>query len=207
MKLVIFRHGETDGNVRNIVQGAGIDCPLNETGKKQAALLRDRLASEKLPAIYCSHLCRARETAEIVASSNHAPVIERDGLEEVHYGIAEGMLSAEAHVKFAAVLEAINDKSNPNRFDVSIPGAETIRSSTERGLKALMKIKADCPYPVAGVATHGALMFNLYYHFSKPSAALPTVSILKSKFRTPVPGECSRSFFYDEKPNHKKQTG
>ena len=167
MKLVIFRHGETDGNVRNIVQGAGIDCPLNETGKKQAALLRDRLASEKLPAIYCSHLCRARETAEIVASSNHAPVIERDGLEEVHYGIAEGMLSAEAHVKFAAVLEAINDKSNPNRFDVSIPGAETIRSSTERGLKALMKIKADCPYPVAGVATHGALMFNLYYHFFK----------------------------------------
>ena len=92
MKLIIFRHGETDGNVRNIVQGAGIDCPLNETGKKQAALLRDRLASEKLPAIYCSHLCRARETAEIVASSNHAPVIERDGLEEVHYGIAEGML-------------------------------------------------------------------------------------------------------------------
>ena len=42
MKLIIFRHGETDGNVRNIVQGAGIDCPLNETGKKQAALLRDR---------------------------------------------------------------------------------------------------------------------------------------------------------------------
>ena len=122
MKLIIFRHGETDGNVKNIVQGAGIDCPLNETGKKQAALLRDKLASEKLPAIYCSHLCRARETAEIVASSNYAPVIERDGLEEVHYGIAEGMLSAEAHVKFAAVLEAINDKSNPDRFDVSIPG-------------------------------------------------------------------------------------
>ena len=43
MKLIIFRHGETDGNVKNIVQGAGIDCPLNETGKKQAALLRDRL--------------------------------------------------------------------------------------------------------------------------------------------------------------------
>ena len=167
MKLIIFRHGETDGNVKNIVQGAGIDCPLNETGKKQAALLRDRLASEKLPAVYCSHLCRARETAEIVASSNHAPVIERDGLEEAHYGIAEGMLSAEAHVKFAAVLEAINDKSPPDRFDVSIPGAETIRGSTERGLNALMKIKADCPYPVAGVATHGALMFNLYYHFFK----------------------------------------
>ena len=34
-------------------------------------------------------------------------------------------------------------------------------------MKALMKIKADCPYPVVGVATHGALMFNLYYHFFK----------------------------------------
>ena len=167
MRLIIFRHGETDGNVKNIVQGAGVDCPLNEHGKRQAAVLRDELAAKDLPVIYCSRMCRAHETAEIVALSNNAPVIELDGLEEVHYGIAEGMPSEKAHVEFAAVFEAINDKNNPQRFDVAIPGAETVRESTERGLKALARIKEICPYEMAGVATHGALMFNLYYHFFK----------------------------------------
>ena len=39
MKLYIFRHGQTDGNVRNIVQGAGVDIELNETGRRQAERL------------------------------------------------------------------------------------------------------------------------------------------------------------------------
>lgn len=30
MKLYIFRHGQTDGNVRNIVQGAGVDIELTK---------------------------------------------------------------------------------------------------------------------------------------------------------------------------------
>lgn len=165
MKLIIFRHGETDGNVKNIVQGAGVDCPLNEHGKMQAAELRDKLAELNLPAIYCSHMTRAKQTAQIVAEANNAKVIEQEGLEEVHYGIAEGMLSAEAHIKFADIFKAIKDENNPNRFDVSIPGAESVRQSTERGLKALNEIKKNCAYDIVGVATHGALMYNLYYHY------------------------------------------
>ena len=31
MKLLIIRHGQTDGNVKGLVQGAGLDLPLNET--------------------------------------------------------------------------------------------------------------------------------------------------------------------------------
>lgn len=33
MKLLIIRHGQTDGNVKGLVQGAGLDLPLNETGR------------------------------------------------------------------------------------------------------------------------------------------------------------------------------
>ena len=32
MLLYLCRHGETDGNVNQIVQGAGVDMPLNEKG-------------------------------------------------------------------------------------------------------------------------------------------------------------------------------
>ena len=41
------------------------------------------------------------------------------------------------------------------------------RQSTERGMKALREIAARADVPVVGVVTHGALMFNLYYHVFK----------------------------------------
>lgn len=165
MKLIIFRHGQTDGNVKNIVQGAGVDCPLNETGMKQAETLKEKLSGCNLRHIYSSKLTRALQTAAIVASSNNAAIIPLDGLEEVHYGEAEGMLSEEAHKKYAYVFDIIRDKNNPAWLDTSIPGAETIRISTERGLNALYKIKEECADNVVGVACHGALMFNLFRHF------------------------------------------
>lgn len=165
MKLVIFRHGRTDGNVKNIIQGAGIDFPLNEEGIAQAEELKQKLASLNLPVIYCSTLCRAQKTAEIVASSNNCPVISINGLEEVHFGEAEGMLSEDAHKKYGDILAIIHDENNPLREDISIPGGETVRQSTERGLMALEYIKQNCPYDTAGVASHGALMFNIYKHY------------------------------------------
>ena len=54
MKLYIFRHGQTDGNVRNIVQGAGVDIELNETGRRQAERLAAELKGEGLDVIYAS---------------------------------------------------------------------------------------------------------------------------------------------------------
>lgn len=165
MKLYIFRHGQTDGNVRNIVQGAGIDLPLNETGKVQAENLKASLAKENLPVIYCSKMQRAQNTAQIVASSNGAAVVPIDGLEEVHFGEAEGMLSADAHVKYADIFAIIHDPDNPLHNDIGIPGSETVRQSTERGIKALEHIRDNCRFDKAGVASHGALMFNLYKHY------------------------------------------
>ena len=96
MKLYIFRHGQTDGNVRNIVQGAGVDIELNETGRRQAERLAAELKGEGLDVIYASPMKRADETARIVAAAAGVPVIPMPGLEEVHFGEAEGMLSDEA---------------------------------------------------------------------------------------------------------------
>ena len=54
MKLLIIRHGQTDGNVKGLVQGAGLDLPLNETGRAQAAAAAEKLLSLHLPVIYSS---------------------------------------------------------------------------------------------------------------------------------------------------------
>ena len=36
-EVFILRHGETDLNKQRIVQGSGVDAPLNDTGYRQAA--------------------------------------------------------------------------------------------------------------------------------------------------------------------------
>ncbi|MGI6704910.1 MAG: histidine phosphatase family protein [Clostridia bacterium] len=65
MDLILVRHGESLGNI------VDYDCPdpeLTERGVKQAHLLAERLADEKLDYIFSSPLVRALETAWIVAS-------------------------------------------------------------------------------------------------------------------------------------------
>ncbi len=165
MKLVIIRHGQTDGNLQGILQGASINLPLNETGREQAKLAADNLEKFKFPIIYCSKLTRAKQTAEIIAEKLHCSVQPVDGLEEVHFGDAEGMFVEDAHEKYADIFNLINDETNPERYTVSIPNGETIKQCVARGVKTLQDISSSCPYEVAGVVTHGALMYNLYQHF------------------------------------------
>jgi len=164
MKLYVFRHGLTNGNVNNIVQGAGVDIPLNDTGRAQARELAEKMENENLNVIYASQMKRAQETARIV-SRDKIPVKVIPGLEEVHFGEAEGMYSEEAHQKYADIFSIIHDTSAPNWMEVCVPGGESVRTSLERGKKALERIIAESReygWEKVGVATHGALMFNLY---------------------------------------------
>ena len=138
MKLLIIRHGQTDGNVKGLVQGAGLDLPLNETGRAQAAAAAEKLLSLHLPVIYSSTMLRARQTAEIIAAGVGCPTVAVEGLEEVHFGEAEGMLSEDAHRIYGDVFEVINNEGHPRRFDVCLPGGESIRQSTERDRKSVV---------------------------------------------------------------------
>lgn len=165
MKFYIFRHGQTNGNVNNIVQGAGVDIPLNETGHQQAQNLAQELQKENLDIIYSSPMTRAQETAKIVAAASNIPVETMPGLEEVHYGEAEGMYSEEAHQKYADIFAVIQDQTNPQWQEAHIPGAESVRMSLERVNRALQQVKKECEEhgcSKVGIATHGALMYNLY---------------------------------------------
>ena len=68
MKIIFFRHGETDSNVKEIMQGAGVDTPLNVKGIKQAQELADKVKGLGLEKIYSSTLTRAIQTATLVAA-------------------------------------------------------------------------------------------------------------------------------------------
>ena len=65
MKVWITRHGQTDLNKKQLMQGV-YDEPLNETGIAQAEETRKKIGDMKFYAVYCSPLKRAKKTAMII---------------------------------------------------------------------------------------------------------------------------------------------
>lgn len=92
--FLILRHGETDWNVVQRMQGAR-DIPLNATGRAQAEAAAAILAQSGIKRILCSPLSRAFETANTAAITTSAPITCDDRLIERGFGVLEGMTVAE----------------------------------------------------------------------------------------------------------------
>lgn len=87
--LYIIRHGQTDLNREGIVQGRGIDAPLNETGKEQANAFFQAYRHETFDRIYTSRLQRTYQTVEPFVQEG-VPFERLEGLDEISWGIYEG---------------------------------------------------------------------------------------------------------------------
>ncbi len=96
LQLIVVRHGETDWNRFERLQGQQ-DIPLNEQGIKQVVLLSKKWKEEniELKAIYTSDLLRAKLTAEIIGESLQVPIYIHQGLRERYFGLVEGKTIAE----------------------------------------------------------------------------------------------------------------
>jgi broad specificity phosphatase PhoE len=86
--LVLVRHGSTEWSETGRHTGT-TDVPLSETGRRQAALLRERLARFDFALVLSSPLSRARETCELAGLGARAQV--EPGLREYDYGEYEGI--------------------------------------------------------------------------------------------------------------------
>ena len=90
--LYIIRHGETDGNLRGVLQGR-TDAPLNEKGRALAEVTARALADIPFDLAISSPLSRARETAEILLRCNRNPAPELrfdERILEMNFGAWEG---------------------------------------------------------------------------------------------------------------------
>ncbi len=85
----IIRHGETEPNRLQIIQGSGLDAPLNETGQKQAADFFTAYRHIPFEAVYTSALIRTHQTvAQFVESG--IPQIILPSLNEISWGEKDG---------------------------------------------------------------------------------------------------------------------
>ena len=87
--LYLVRHGETEDNVNQIMQGQ-TQGRLTSNGIVQAQEVRDQLASEPFAAIIASDLKRSVDTARIVAEPHGLEVVTTPLLRERDWGAFTG---------------------------------------------------------------------------------------------------------------------
>lgn len=89
MRIYFVRHGQTEWNRMGKMQGH-TDIALNEQGKAQARMTKEKLEGIRFDRVYCSPLTRAKETAQIIMEGWHLPLLEDVRLCERNFGVYEG---------------------------------------------------------------------------------------------------------------------
>jgi 2,3-bisphosphoglycerate-dependent phosphoglycerate mutase len=156
-QLLVIRHGETAWNAEHRIQGH-LDIPLSATGVRQAGRLAQRLASERVHAIYSSELARAWLTAVPLAERLGLAVIPEPRLRERSFGIFEGL-----------TLDEIADQ-HPEDFRLwrardpgwAMDGGETGQQLIDRVLEALHDIADRHRGQTVAIVTHGGVLDVAY---------------------------------------------
>jgi len=155
--ILLVRHGESaparPDQPFPLLDGQG-DPELAETGRVQAERVAQRLADERIDAVYVTPLRRTAQTAApLLAELGIEPVVEPD-LREVHLGEWEGGVYRQ---KLAEGDPLVKQLLAEQRWDV-IPGAEDPELLRERVTKAIGRIAADHPDQRVAVFTHGGII-------------------------------------------------
>lgn len=164
--LYVIRHGETDFNVEQRLQGQ-YETPLNARGRVQARQCGDRLrglfAREGQPAAeygyVSSPLKRARETMELLRASlglEPAHFDLDDRLKEISYGAWEGLTLPEIQARDPHVLT----RREENKWDFAPPGGESYRAVAKRVASWYATVRRDTV-----VAAHGGVARALMANF------------------------------------------
>ena len=136
-QLYFVRHGQTELNASNHVQGGQIDSPLLPNSlidaEKTGRLLRDK----KITRIITSPQQRAMDTAQLIAKQfPHEVMIEEDPLlKEFDYGEWEGAFIPDLEATYVDAF--YNLRHMPDRYDPSTFGGETYVELISRGTQAV----------------------------------------------------------------------
>lgn len=155
VRVVLVRHGEAHAGVDRIIGGDRGCRGLTETGRSQAAALRDRLlrTNELRPGVvYASTLPRAIETAEIVAEAfPHISEVRRDrSLCEQEPGECDGMHFDDALERYAPDFDHVDAPMSP--------GGESTREFDARVRAAVDTLLAAHSGETIVVVTHGGFI-------------------------------------------------
>ena len=160
--LVLLRHGQTQSNADNRMQGQ-IDTQLTELGLAQAVAAAEVLAKREPRVIYSSDLSRAKDTARELSKHLGERVQYDERLRETHLGDWQGKTHRDVDAESPGMRLAWRDDATlaphggESRIDVASRSVPLVRHIVENEPQWGVD---DCKRPVV-LVTHGGLIAAL----------------------------------------------
>ncbi|MET8773654.1 histidine phosphatase family protein [Nocardia sp. NPDC050713] len=157
-KLILVRHGETEGNVAKILDTRVPGLPLTERGAAQAKTFGSNLIAPPR-ALLSSAALRARQTASYIEAATGVAADVLDDVHEVQVGELEGLNDPHAHRTFQRIYRAWHEGDLTER----VPGGENGEDVLARFLPVIETLRTSFLLPEAGggdvlLVNHGAAM-------------------------------------------------
>ena len=155
-KIYLFRHGETDWNVLQKMQGSK-DIELNEKGIQQAKQNAEFLKDFGIEHIYSSPLKRAYITGKTLADKIGVDIEIVDDLIEANFGKYEGMEKPKAKEEMGEE-NYENFSYSRGGLELSFPDGETKGEIRNRIFNAVNSICKTTKYNTIAIASHGFIL-------------------------------------------------
>jgi len=154
-RVLVLRHGQSEGNVAQVWTSSPEGYPLTERGREQARAAGERLAGRDVTAIYASPLPRAQQTAAEVAAVLGLEVATLAGVQELDVGVHEG----EHDEKVAPVaLQVFSAWWRDEDLSAGFPDGETGQQIVDRMRAALDSVADRHEGETTVVVSHGGAM-------------------------------------------------
>ena len=174
-ELILIRHGETEWNSQQRMQGHS-NSDLSEEGRAQIESLGQWMKNVSFDHIYSSDSLRARQTAEAITKySGHTLKIDQR-LREKNLGVFEGLTTEEAKERHPEIFRLFKTAGS----NYVIDEGESTQQLLDRALEFIEEIRLLQPDQRVVLVTHGGVVRVLIKHTLGLSVGSPTRFLIKN---------------------------
>lgn len=161
--LFIVRHGQTQWNVKGLLQGQA-DSPLTKLGINQAKILGEQLKNIHFDAIFSSDSLRAKRTARFITMERKMVIKTTKLLRERSFGKFEGKPYLQLDQELKDLLIELEKLTDVEKLKFKTPEMESDEELFIRFNTFLREIAVAFAGKTILVVTHGGMIRSLLIH-------------------------------------------
>lgn len=174
-EIILIRHGETDWNSQQRMQGHS-NSDLSEVGRGQIQALGELMKNVSFDHIYSSDSLRTSQTAEAITQYSGHTLQFDQRIREKNLGVFEGLTSTEAKERHPEIYRLFKTAG----ANYVIDEGESTQQLLERALEFIEEIRLRHPQERVVMVTHGGVVRVLMKHALGLSIDAPTRFIIKN---------------------------
>lgn len=165
MKIYLTRHGETEWNLENRLQGT-YDSRLTEKGVQDIKKLNKRLIDIEIDTIYTSPSQRAIDTAQIIQGQRKIEIVKSPRLKEMNVGNWQGQVWEK--IKQESPREYAQYWNTPHLY-TNIQGGEDFYQVQHRAISLINTLVETRKGQTIFLVSHGVILKTIFTYYQKKS--------------------------------------